>query len=219
MSRFEVARRHMVEEQLIPRGIKDARVLAAMREVPRHLFVEEALQDQAYGDHALPIGERQTISQPYIVGLMTEGLALRGAEKVLEIGTGSGYQCAILSKLAARVYSIERIETFIDRARTTMEKLGCKYVNIRLSDGSVGWKDAAPFDAILVAAGAPEVPAPLVDQLKVGGRMIIPVGSRSAQTLKRIVRGQHRIVETDLTPCLFVPLVGKRGWSPPTIQG
>ncbi|MBN4054360.1 protein-L-isoaspartate(D-aspartate) O-methyltransferase [Nitrospira defluvii] len=218
MARFEMARHRMVEEQLLPRGIEDERVLAVMREIPRHLFVEEALQEQAYGDHALPIGERQTISQPYIVALMTEGLALRGTEKVLEIGTGSGYQTAILSNLAESVCSIERVEAFIDRAGKTLDRLACQNVTLRLSDGSKGWEDEAPFDAILVAAAGPKIPEPLVDQLKVGGRMIIPVGTRSAQTLMRIVKGRHRVVETALTACLFVPLVGEKGWSNQAIK-
>jgi len=213
ITRFELARHRMVEAQLIPRGIRDERVLEAMRTLPRHLFVESALQDQAYDDNALPIGEGQTISQPYMVALMTEGLALEGREKVLEIGTGSGYQTAILSGLAARVYSIERLEGLFKKARHILPELGCNNVVLRLSDGTVGWKEAAPFDAILVAAGGPDVPQDLLDQLKMGGRLVIPVGTRRSQILKRIVKKRDGLAETALSPCAFVPLLGTLGWN------
>jgi len=212
MSRFDLARRRMVETQLIPRGIQDARVLAAMLKIPRHLFVEEALQDQAYGDHALPIGERQTISQAYMVALMTETLALKGTEKVLEIGTGSGYQTAVLAELVAEVYSLERIHVLIEKAKARLARLEYGNVHIQCADGTVGWKDASPFDAILVAAGAPDVPLPLVDQLAVGGRLVIPVGDRITQVLKKIVKEKTGTRETSITPCAFVPLVGEAGW-------
>ncbi|MFQ5781068.1 MAG: protein-L-isoaspartate(D-aspartate) O-methyltransferase [Nitrospiria bacterium] len=212
MVHFEVVRRRMVDDQLVVRGIKDERVLAAMREVPRHLFVEEALQEQAYGDHALPIGERQTISQPYMVALMTEALSLNGTEKVLELGTGSGYQTAILAELAGRVFSIERIKVLARKAREVLESL--KYINvvIRLADGTYGWKDEAPFDAILVTAGAPDIPSVLIDQLKIGGRLVIPIGGRASQVLKRVVREEKGTIEKPLTSCIFVPLVGAYGW-------
>ncbi len=213
MGRFESARRRIIEEQLIPRGLKDQGVLLAMRKVPRHLFVEEAFQEQAYGDHALPIGKRQTISQPYMVALMTEALALTGNEKVLEIGTGSGYQTAVLAELAARVYSIERIEIFINKVLQILGQLHYSNITIQHADGTVGWKDEAPFDAILVAAGAPNVPSPLVDQLKVGGRLVIPIGDRTSQVLKRIVKKKDGTSETSLTSCAFVPLVGAVGWN------
>src|SRR3989475_117532 len=169
------ARLKMVEEQLVPRGITDARVLEAMRKVPRHLFLEEALADRAYEDSALPIGEKQTISQPYIVALMTQALALRPTDKVLEIGTGSGYQTAILAELAERVYSIERVKSLALQARERLDRMGCRNVAIRIGDGPYGWGDAAPFDAILVAAGSPSVPPLLVEQLREGGRLVIPV--------------------------------------------
>ncbi len=212
MSRFQSARNRMVEEQLIARGIRDERVLAAMRTIPRHLFVEEALQEQAYGDHALPIGERQTISQPFMAALMTEALHLSGHERVLEIGTGSGYQTTLLAALSAKVYSIERIEPFIEKVRSVLKHLGYFNVEIKAADGSIGWEEKAPFDAILVAAGAPEVPPPLVDQLAVGGRLLIPVGGRFSQVLKKIVKTGSGVTETALTNCAFVPLIGAVGW-------
>ncbi|MFQ5597987.1 MAG: protein-L-isoaspartate(D-aspartate) O-methyltransferase [Nitrospiria bacterium] len=209
---FEAERFQMVEEQLIPRGIQDERVLTAMRRIPRHLFVEPDLQHRAYEDHALPIGSNQTISQPYIVALMTEALCLRGSEKVLEIGSGSGYQTAVLATLAAKVYSMEYIKGLISPARKVLDALSYHNVCLRHGDGTYGWEDAAPFDAVLVAAGGPEIPDALVDQLKIGGRMVMPVGTRFSQTLKRIEKKNAGIRETSLTSCVFVPLVGKMGW-------
>lgn len=209
---YERARLKMVDEQMVTRGIKDPRVLSAMGRVPRHLFVEEALRDRAYGDHALPIGERQTISQPYMVALMTEGLALKGSERVLEIGTGSGYQTAVLAELAARVYSIERIAVLADRARRLIASLDYRNVTIKVFDGTYGWKEQAPFDAILVTAGSPDVPAPLTEQLKEGGRMIIPVGDRTTQILKKVTRTAAGIEVSSMTGCVFVPLIGGHGW-------
>lgn len=202
----------MVEEQLIPRGIRDKRILDAIGKVPRHIFIEEALRDRAYGDHALPIGERQSISQPYMVALMTEALELTGMERVLEIGTGSGYQTAILAELAAKVYSIERIKVLAHRARMILD--GLKYLNIviKVFDGTYGWHDEAPFDAIIVTAGAPAIPQTYIEQLKEGGRIIIPVGDRSSQVLKKGVKMGGGIVSKDLTSCLFVPLVGTFAW-------
>jgi len=202
----------MVDEQLIKRGIKEERVLAAMRKVPRHLFVEEALQHRAYGDYALPIGEKQTISQPYMVALMTEALSLRGSEKILELGTGSGYQTAVLAELSTRVFSIERIKGLAHKARKILESLQYLNVVIRLKDGTYGWKEQAPFDVILVAAGAPEIPSRLIEQLKIGGRLVIPVGGRTSQVLKRVVREEKGIVEEELSPCVFVPLLGAYAW-------
>ena len=213
LHQYDAARRRMVEDQLIKKGITDERVLAAMRKVPRHLFVEEAFRERAYGDHALPIGERQTISQPYMVALMSEALALTGTEKVLEIGSGSGYQTAVLAELAARVCAIERIRVFVSKAWKMIEGLGYRNVIIRQADGSFGWKDEAPFDAILVAAGAPQAPAILIDQLKVGGRMVIPIGERASQTLKKIVKEEKGITTSSLTACLFVPFLGASGWN------
>ncbi|VAX33769.1 Protein-L-isoaspartate O-methyltransferase [hydrothermal vent metagenome] len=212
MSRFDLARRRMVESQLMARGIRDKGVLDAMRKIPRHLFVEEALQDQAYGDHALPIGERQTISQAYMVALMSEALALNGSEKVLEVGTGSAYQTAVLAELAEHVYSLERIDLFIEKTKVLMKDLGYENVCIRCADGTVGWEEEAPFDAILVTAGAPEIPQALIAQLAIGGRLVIPVGDRVSQVLKKIVKQKTGATETSLTSCTFVPLVGEAGW-------
>lgn len=209
---YERARLRMVDEQLVIRGIKDPRVLSAMGRVPRHLFIEEALRDRAYGDHSLPIGERQTISQPYMVALMTESLALKGSDRVLEIGTGSGYQTAILAELAARVYSIERIADLAAKARRLLASLGYRNVTIKVFDGTYGWKDQSPFDVILVTAGSPDVPAPLTEQLKEGGRMIIPVGDRTTQVLKKVTRTATGIEVASITGCVFVPLIGGHGW-------
>ncbi len=202
----------MVEDQLVRRGITDARVLDAMRRVPRHLFVEEALRDRAYGDHPLPIGEGQTISQPYIVGLMTSLLELTGTEKVLEIGTGSGYQAAVLALLARRVCSIERLTSLATRARAVLEGLGYKNVWIRVGNGALGWPDEAPFDRIIVTAGGPGIPPPLFEQLAEGGRMVLPVGVPQSQTLTLVekVDGQQRA--RALGECTFVKLVGKYAW-------
>ncbi len=202
----------MVQEQVAARGVRDARVLAAMARVPRHLFVEEALRERAYGDHALPTAERQTISQPYIVGLMTYALALTGGEKVLEIGTGSGYQTAILAEIAARVCSIERIVSLVDRAWKVVTALGYRNVVIRRADGAYGWQDEAPFDAIIVTAGAPSIPPALVNQLKMGGRIVVPVGEPAAQVLQKGVKDENGLNLTSLGPCLFVPLLGASGF-------
>lgn len=209
---FDKARQRMVEEQIIVRGIRDPRVIEAMRKVPRHLFVEEALWDRAYGDHALPIGEKQTISQPYMVARMTAALDLTGAEKVLEIGTGSGYQTAILAELAARVCSIERVRSLFEKARASLNRLRYSNVAFKLFDGTYGWPEEAPFDAIIVTAGAPDIPWSLVDQLKPGGRLVIPVGDRASQMLKKIVKSPDGLAATHLTGCVFVPLVGAFGW-------
>lgn len=202
----------MVETQLMGRGIRDERVLEAMRKVPRHLFVDEALRDQAYSDHPLPIGEKQTISQPYIVALMTESLGLTGSEKVLEIGTGSGYQTAVLAELSHRVFSIERYPSLGYRANQILQKLGYNNYIVRVGDGSLGWPDDAPFDGILVTAGAPSVPRPLVDQLAMGGRLIVPVGDRFSQDLFLVKRAEEGISKTNLGGVRFVDLVGKWGW-------
>jgi protein-L-isoaspartate(D-aspartate) O-methyltransferase len=209
---FPKARLRMVEEQIIGRGIRDPRVIAAMKKVPRHLFVEEALQSQAYSDHPLPIGEKQTISQPYMVALMTEALKLEGREKVLEIGTGSGYQTAILSELAANVFSIERIRSLAIRARKLINELGYFNAEIRFSDGTSGWPEESPFDAITVTAGAPNIPQPFIDQLTMGGGLVIPVGDAYSQELFRITKTEEGIKKEDLGGCRFVKLVGKHGW-------
>ncbi len=209
---FGKARQRMVEEQIIVRGIQAPRVIEAMRKVPRHLFVEEALWDRAYGDHALPIGEKQTISQPYMVARMTEALDLTGVEKVLEIGTGSGYQTAILAELAAKVCSIERVRSLFEKARASLNRLRYFNVAFKLFDGTYGWPEEAPFDAVIVTAGAPDIPPSLVDQLKPGGCLVIPVGDRASQVLKKIVKSPEGLVSTHLTGCVFVPLVGTFGW-------
>lgn len=211
---FEIARKRMVESQIIARGVSDRRVIEAMLKVPRHVFVEEAMAAQAYSDTPLPIGEKQTISQPYMVALMTELLELKGKEKVLEIGTGSGYQAAILAVMADRVYTVERIRSLALRARKALDSLGLLNVNIKMSDGTVGWEEEAPFDAIIVTAGAPDIPQQYIDQLKPGGRLVIPVGTQFEQVLVRVVKQEDGSVEReDITGCRFVKLVGKFGWS------
>ena len=202
----------MVEDQIISRGIKDTRVIAAMKKVPRHLFVEEALQSQAYSDHPLPIGEKQTISQPYMVALMTEALQLKGNEKVLEIGGGSGYQTAILAELSEKVFSIERIRSLAIRARQLLYELGYYNVELKIFDGTYGWMEEAPFDAIIVAAGAPDIPQPLLDQLAMDGRLVIPVGDAYVQDLIRVTKTEEGIKREDLGGCRFVKLIGRYGW-------
>jgi protein-L-isoaspartate(D-aspartate) O-methyltransferase len=202
----------MVDEQLTRRGISDERVIAAMRRVSRHLFVEEALRDRAYGDHPLPIGEHQTISQPYIVALMTSLLALEGTEKVLEVGTGSGYQTAVLAALARRVCSIERLPALAARARSIIEGLGITNVWIRVGNGTLGWPDEAPFDRILVTAGGPAVPPPLFQQLAEGGRMVVPIGDATNQTLTLVENVGGTVKTTPHGECSFVKLVGKYAW-------
>lgn len=210
---FEVARKRMVETQLVARGIRDRRVIDAMLKIPRHLFVEEAMAAQAYSDNPLPIGEKQTISQPYMVALMTELLELKGKEKVLEIGTGSGYQAAVLAVLAERVCTMERIRPLAMRARKVLDSLGLLNVNIRVADGTCGWEEESPFDSILVTAGAPVIPDSLVAQLAVGGRLVLPVGDQFSQTLVRIVKQQDgSCTIEDSVGCRFVKLIGKHGW-------
>ena len=209
---FERDRTRMVDEQIARRGIADERVLAAMRRVPRHLFVDEALRDRAYGDHALQIGEAQTISQPYIVALMSSLLELTGQEKVLEIGTGSGYQTAVLAELARRVCSIERLPRLAERARATLEALGYDNVWVRVGNGTLGWPDQGPFDRIIVTAGGPAVPPPLVQQLADGGRMALPVGSADNQVLTIVENVGGEIRQRTHGECKFVKLVGKYAW-------
>jgi len=209
---FPKARLKMVEEQILSRGVKDLGVIGAMKKVPRHLFVEEALQNQAYSDHPLPIGEKQTISQPYMVALMTEALQLKGKERVLEIGAGSGYQTAILAELAEKVFSIERIRSLAIKARQLLYELGYFNVEIKIFDGTHGWREEAPFDAILVTAGAPDIPQPLIDQLGIDGRLVIPVGDAYSQDLIRVTQTKEGIKKEDLGGCRFVKLIGKYGW-------
>jgi protein-L-isoaspartate(D-aspartate) O-methyltransferase len=209
---FPKTRLRMVEEQIISRGIKDPKLIEAMKKVPRHLFVEEALQSQAYNDYPLPIGEKQTISQPYMVALMTEALQLTGKAKVLEIGTGSGYQTAVLAEISEKVFSIERIRSLAIKARKLLYELGYFNVEIKIFDGTFGWVEEAPFDAIMVTAGAPDIPQPLVDQLAMGGRLVIPLGDPSIQDLIRIIKTEEGIKKEDLGGCRFVKLIGRYGW-------
>ncbi|MBI5328520.1 MAG: protein-L-isoaspartate(D-aspartate) O-methyltransferase [Deltaproteobacteria bacterium] len=210
---FVRSRRRMVETQIIPRNIKDRRVLEAMLTIPRHLFIpEEALWSQAYSDFPLPIGEKQTISQPYIVALMTETLELEKTEKVLEIGTGSGYQTAILSMLANKVYSIERIGLLAARARKVLDSINCSNVVIKIADGTLGWPEEAPFDAILTTAAAPEIPQCYIEQLNIGGRLVIPVGEEYSQTLVKIIKTKEGIIKQEMGGCRFVKLIGRHGW-------
>ena len=202
----------MVEEQLIPRNIHDPKTLDAMGKVPRHLFVEDALQDQAYADFPLPIGRGQTISQPYIVALMTQSLGLKGHESVLEIGTGSGYQAAILAQICKKVYTVERIDALLVRARKVFDSL--HYLNIlsKLDDGTNGWPENAPYDAIIVTAGGPKVPEPLLEQLADPGTLVIPVGDRGVQDLRRVVKKNGKITEKTIEFVRFVNLIGDHGW-------
>jgi protein-L-isoaspartate(D-aspartate) O-methyltransferase len=209
---FPKARLKMVEEQIVSRGIKDPKLIAAMKKIPRHLFVEEALQNQAYSDHPLPIGEKQTISQPYMVALMTEALLLTGKEKVLEIGSGSGYQTAILAELSEKVFSIERIRSLAIRARKLVYELGYFNVEIKIFDGTLGWMEESPFDAIMVTAGSPDIPQSMIDQLAMGGRLVIPVGDAHTQDLLRVTKIEGGIKKEDLGGCRFVKLIGKYGW-------
>lgn len=212
MTNYEKERRRMVDDQIVGRGINDERVLAAMLRVPRHEFLPEAIRGMAYADNALPIGEGQTMSQPYMVAIMTELLGLTSTERVLEIGTGSGYQAAVLAELCSKVYTVERIKTIAEKARATLDRLGYQNVAIKVYDGTYGWKEMAPFDAIMVTAGAPEIPAPLVEQLKDGGRMVIPVGERFGQSLLKLVKTAEGTMTQRSIPCVFVPLIGNHGW-------
>lgn len=202
----------MVQEQLVPRGISDKDVLAAMREVPRHCFVDDALQSRAYGDFPLPIASGQTISQPYIVALMTQALALTGTERVLEIGTGSGYQAAVLSRLCGQVYTVERINLLLAGSRRVFDSL--RYFNIvsKLDDGTLGWPEHSPYDAVIVTAGGPDIPAPLIDQLVDGGRLVIPVGDQYLQVLQLVEKHGEEITVRELEKVRFVDLVGEHGW-------
>jgi protein-L-isoaspartate(D-aspartate) O-methyltransferase len=205
---FKAMRERMVESQIKARGVKDPRVLSALLKVERHRFVPEKYLDSAYSDQPLPIGEGQTISQPYIVALMTELLELKGNEKVLEIGTGSGYQAAILAELAKEVYTIEIIEPLATRAREKLSELGYQNVTVKAGDGYLGWPEAAPFDAIIVTAAPDHIPKPLIEQLKEGGRMVLPVGTHT-QELKKIVKRSGKMETIDVIPVLFVPMTGE----------
>jgi protein-L-isoaspartate(D-aspartate) O-methyltransferase len=210
---YSSQRQFMVDTQIIARGIRDERVIRAMLEVPRHLFLDEAFRPQAYDDNPLPIGEKQTISQPYIVALMTEALELKGTEKVLEIGTGSGYQTAVLARLAEQVYSIERIPGLAKRARKIFDSLKCTNIVVTISDGTLGWTEHAPYDGIIVTAAAPRPPKALLDQLAKGGRLVIPVGDEFSQNLMVYMREDDGQFTTENKGgCRFVKLIGEQGW-------
>jgi len=202
----------MIEEQLVARGITDQRILEAMRTVPRHLFVEDAFQAHAYGDFPLPIGSGQTISQPYIVALMSLTLQLTGTEKVLEIGTGSGYHAAILSRLCQKVYTVERIDGLVGRARKVFDRLRYHNIISRIDDGTVGWPSEAPFDRIIVTAGGPRIPEPLIAQLADPGRLIMPVGGQDVQELQVVDKREGSITVTTIEQVRFVDLIGAHGW-------
>jgi protein-L-isoaspartate(D-aspartate) O-methyltransferase len=209
---FERERERMVEAQIAARGVRDPRVLAAMRSVPRHRFTQPPGHPEAYRDHPLTIGEGQTISQPYIVALMTEALALQGDERVLEIGTGSGYQTAVLAELAAEVYTVERLEPLAAQARERFKALGLGNIHTRVGDGTQGWPEQAPYDAILVTAASPGMPRSLTEQLVDGGRMVIPVGGQDFQTLNRVTRKGDAFDEEPICSVRFVKLIGQEGW-------
>jgi len=211
---FRIPRQRMVDRLRDHYHIRDPRVLAAMSDIPRHLFVPEALQGRAYGDHALPIDANQTISQPFIVARMSELLEVDRQSRVLEIGAGSGYQTAVLARLAGQVYAIERIADLARQAQARIRALGVYNATVKCFDGTMGWEAHAPYDAVLVAAGGPDLPEPLLAQLKVGGRLVIPVGpTRESQRLVRVVRAEAEYVREDHGPCAFVPLIGRYGWS------
>ena len=209
---FRKIREEMVKGQLASRGIFDKLVLDAMKKVERHKFVPEDLEASAYEDCALPIGEGQTISQPYMVAIMTEKLGLSGGEKVLEIGTGSGYQAAVLAEIAGEVYTIERIPSIAERSRKIFDGLGYKNIKVIIGDGTLGYQKEAPFDGIIVTAGAPSIPKPLIDQLSDGGRLVIPVGETFEQTLTIVTKKGNKLDIERSIGCVFVPLVGKYGW-------
>lgn len=212
MDQFKEIRDRMVETQLANRDITDPRVLDVFRKVPRHMFVKELQKQDAYGDFPLPLGCGQTISQPYMVALMTQCLELKGEEKVLEIGTGSGYQAAIIAGIAKEVYTVERYKGLTEDVQELLNSLNYNNVHIKTGDGTLGWQEHAPYNAIIVTAGAPEVPKPLKEQLADGGRLVIPVGGTFSQVLLVIKRKGNKFIEKEICGCVFVPLVGKYGW-------
>jgi protein-L-isoaspartate(D-aspartate) O-methyltransferase len=210
---YQELREEMVDKQIVARGIKDQNVLTALRSVPRHLFITENLRDLAYTDRPLPIDCQQTISQPYMVALMTEALEITKDSKVLEIGTGSGYQAAVLAEICNNVYTIEKFPELLKKTTNLLNKLGYHNIIAKSGDGTLGWSEHQPYDAILVTAGSPQVPQPLLDQLAEGGRLLIPVGSDISQDLKKITLLSGRFIEKRLGGCQFVPLRGKYGWN------
>ena len=216
MVNFEIARKRMIQEQIVSRGITTPRLLETLLKIPRHLFVQEAMSIQAYSDSSLPIGDKQTISQPYMVALMSDLLELTSNDHVLEIGTGSGYQTAILASLVRRVWTIERIRPLAMQARKVLDSLHLLNINIKVGDGTLGWPEEGPFDAIIVTAGAPAVPETLAAQLAPGGRLVIPVGDESNQTLLLIRKGEDGTLKQEAgVGCRFVPLIGQQGWHVP----
>lgn len=209
---FSILRKKMVEEQLMPRGIKDPRVIEAFQKVPRHRFIPEKYVDDAYKDFPLPIGAEQTISQPYMVALMTQCLGLSGGETVLEIGTGSGYQAAILAEIAAKVYSVERVASLAKVAKKVLKDLGYGNVQIKVADGTIGWQDCAPYDGIIVTAAAPAVPEPLIEQLNIEAKLVVPIGARFSQILTVVKKYRDNTEINKICGCVFVPLIGKYAW-------
>jgi protein-L-isoaspartate(D-aspartate) O-methyltransferase len=209
---YAPTRKRMVEEQLVSRGINDPRVLRAMANVPRHLFLESEFWDRAYEDHPLPIGADQTISQPYMVALMVEALELKGTERVLEVGSGSGYAAAVLGELCAEVFTVEAVEELALKARALLSSLGYRNVSVLSGDGTLGWEEHAPYDAAIISAAAPCIPRPLLEQLKIPGRLVFPMGEKELQTLVRIRKDAAGIREEYLGECLFVQLKGRYGW-------
>jgi len=209
---YAQTRERMVQEQLVSRGIKDTRVLGVMARVPRHLFLESELRDQAYEDHPLPIGANQTISQPYMVALMAEALELKGTERVFEVGTGSGYLAAVLSELCAEVFSVETVEKLASKARNLLTSLGYRNVSVLMGDGTLGWEEHSPYDAVVISAAAPCIPRPLLEQLKTPGFLVFPMGEKELQTLVRIRKDKAGIREEYLGECQFVKLKGQYGW-------
>lgn len=209
---YLAARRHMVETQIRARGINDSRTLDVFLKIPRHLFVSAELQPDAYEDHPLPIGSGQTISQPYIVALMTSLLEMVGSEKILEIGTGCGYQAAILGSLAGEVHTVERVEILAEKAEKNLTLLGCGNVHVHTGDGSLGWPDEAPYDGILVTAASPEVPPSLFGQMRMNGKLVIPVGERWRQILELWIKRPKGMEKKEILPVVFVPLRGEQGW-------
>jgi len=209
---FLLARERMVQEQAVARGIQDPRVIAALRKIPRHLFVDLGIVNRAYDDSALPIGEKQTLSQPYMTARMVEALSLSGEEKVLEIGTGSGYQTAVLAELCFNVFSVEKIRVLSRKARALLDRLGYQNIALHVGDGTIGWSEHAPYDGIIVSAGSPSVPQPLLEQLGEHGRLLIPIGDEQTQTLVRVSRRPSGFHQEQLGECKFVKLFGKYGW-------
>lgn len=212
VDKYKHLREWMVESQIVERGIRDKRVIEVMKKVPRHLFVPEDIIESAYDDRALPIGHGQTISQPYIVALMTELLEFKGDDKVLEIGTGSGYQAAILAELVKEVYTIERVEPLAEEAKRRFEKLGLKNIKVYVKDGTEGLPDESPFDKIIITAATPDIPQPLVEQLKEGGIIVAPVGERYSQYMLKAIKKGKELERSYLIPVAFVPLIGRYGW-------